>query len=53
MLCIKPCSFIPPQQIAAGTQSHDRMRLAGKGVSRLNTYGYGDHYVHFKIKVPL
>ncbi|XP_076446224.1 dnaJ homolog l(2)tid, mitochondrial-like isoform X2 [Babylonia areolata] len=39
---------IPP-----GTQSHDRQRLAGKGISRVNSYGYGDHYVHFKIKVPI
>ncbi|XP_052792102.1 protein tumorous imaginal discs, mitochondrial-like isoform X1 [Mya arenaria] len=39
--------------IPAGTQSHDRMRLSGKGISRVNTYGHGDHYVHFKIKVPL
>lgn len=39
--------------IPAGTQSHDRVKLAGKGISRVNSYGYGDHYVHFKIKVPL
>ena len=40
-------------QIPAGTQSHDRHRLAGKGISRVNSHGYGDHYVHFKIKVPV
>ncbi|KAK3604566.1 hypothetical protein CHS0354_026256 [Potamilus streckersoni] len=39
--------------IPAGSQSHDRMRLAGKGISRVNSYGYGDHYVHLKIKIPL
>ncbi|XP_025088835.1 protein tumorous imaginal discs, mitochondrial-like isoform X2 [Pomacea canaliculata] len=39
---------IPP-----GTQSHDRIRLQGKGITRVNSYGYGDHYVHIKIKVPV
>ncbi|XP_053400676.1 protein tumorous imaginal discs, mitochondrial-like [Mercenaria mercenaria] len=39
--------------IPAGTQSHDIMKLSGKGISRVNSYGYGDHYIHFKIKVPL
>ncbi|XP_013414651.1 protein tumorous imaginal discs, mitochondrial-like [Lingula anatina] len=34
------------------TSSHTKIRLAGKGISRLNSYGYGDHYVHIKIKVP-
>ncbi|KAL5012885.1 hypothetical protein ScPMuIL_011436 [Solemya velum] len=38
---------IPPS-----SQSHDRIRLAGKGISRVNSYGYGDHYVHLKIKIP-
>ncbi|KAK7496458.1 hypothetical protein BaRGS_00012380 [Batillaria attramentaria] len=39
--------------IPAGTQSHDRIRLPGKGISRVNSYGYGDHYVHIKITVPV
>ncbi|XP_071480431.1 dnaJ homolog subfamily A member 3, mitochondrial-like [Diadema antillarum] len=38
--------------IPAGTQSHARIRLPGKGISRVNGYGYGDHYVHVKIKIP-
>ncbi|XP_022100288.1 dnaJ homolog subfamily A member 3, mitochondrial-like isoform X2 [Acanthaster planci] len=38
--------------IPAGTQSHTRIRLPGKGISRVNGYGYGDHYVHIKIQVP-
>ncbi|XP_071847374.1 dnaJ homolog subfamily A member 3, mitochondrial-like isoform X1 [Apostichopus japonicus] len=38
--------------IPAGTQSHDRIRLPGKGISRINSHGYGDHYVHIKISVP-
>ncbi|ESO90596.1 hypothetical protein LOTGIDRAFT_122783 [Lottia gigantea] len=38
--------------IPSGTQSHDRVRLAGKGITRVNSYGNGDHYVHFKIKIP-
>ncbi|XP_052281507.1 protein tumorous imaginal discs, mitochondrial-like isoform X2 [Dreissena polymorpha] len=40
-------------QIPAGSQSHDRMKFQGKGISRVNSYGHGDHYIHFKIKVPL
>ncbi|XP_072040342.1 dnaJ homolog subfamily A member 3, mitochondrial-like isoform X2 [Amphiura filiformis] len=38
--------------IPSGTQSHTRFRLAGKGISRVSGYGFGDHYVHVKIKVP-
>ncbi|KAJ8028781.1 DnaJ-like subfamily A member 3, mitochondrial [Holothuria leucospilota] len=38
--------------IPSGTQSHDRIRLPGKGISRVNSSGYGDHYVHVKIQVP-
>ncbi|CAL8090870.1 unnamed protein product [Calicophoron daubneyi] len=36
---------IPP-----GSSSDDRIRLPGKGISRVNGYGYGDHYVHIRIK---
>ncbi|XP_012936716.1 dnaJ homolog subfamily A member 3, mitochondrial [Aplysia californica] len=39
--------------IPEGTSSHARIRLASKGISRVNSYGYGDHYVHVKIKVPV
>ncbi|XP_065556295.1 protein tumorous imaginal discs, mitochondrial-like isoform X2 [Artemia franciscana] len=38
--------------IPEGTQSHTRIRLNGKGIRRVNSYGYGDHYVNIKIKVP-
>ncbi|GFN81532.1 Dnaj subfamily a member 3, mitochondrial [Plakobranchus ocellatus] len=38
--------------IPAGTSSHHRIRLSGKGISRVNSYGHGDHYIHIKIKVP-
>ncbi|UJR25949.1 hypothetical protein I4U23_007297 [Adineta vaga] len=38
---------IPP-----GTQSHQRFRLAGKGIKRLQGSGRGDHYVHVKIQIP-
>ncbi|XP_071950980.1 dnaJ homolog subfamily A member 3, mitochondrial-like [Antedon mediterranea] len=38
--------------IPAGTQSHARIRLPGKGIQRVNGYGNGDHFVHVKIKVP-
>ncbi|XP_070836896.1 dnaJ heat shock protein family (Hsp40) member A3a isoform X1 [Chaetodon trifascialis] len=38
--------------IAAGIQTDQRIRLAGKGIARISGYGFGDHYVHIKIKVP-
>ncbi|XP_074603196.1 dnaJ homolog l(2)tid, mitochondrial-like isoform X2 [Brevipalpus obovatus] len=39
-------------KIPPGTSSHSRLRLVGKGLKRINSYGNGDHYVHFKIKIP-
>jgi DnaJ family protein A protein 3 len=39
-------------KIPAGTQSHQRFRLSGKGIKRVHTSGYGDHYIHIKIKIP-
>ncbi|CAF0821270.1 unnamed protein product [Brachionus calyciflorus] len=39
-------------RIPAGTQSHERFRLTGKGIKRVHTSGYGDHYVYIKIKIP-
>jgi DnaJ family protein A protein 3 len=39
-------------QIAPGTSSHTRVRLSAKGLKKMNTFGYGDHYVHLKIQVP-
>ncbi|XP_063231880.1 protein tumorous imaginal discs, mitochondrial isoform X2 [Bacillus rossius redtenbacheri] len=39
-------------QIAPGTSSHTRIRLSGKGMKQVNSYGYGDHYVNIKIEVP-
>ncbi|XP_077983594.1 dnaJ homolog subfamily A member 3, mitochondrial-like isoform X2 [Glandiceps talaboti] len=38
---------VPP-----GTQSHSRIRLDNKGIARMSGYGYGDHYIHFRIRVP-
>ncbi|XP_075942073.1 dnaJ heat shock protein family (Hsp40) member A3a isoform X2 [Anarhichas minor] len=38
--------------IAAGIQTDQRIRLSGKGIARITGYGFGDHYVHVKIKVP-
>ncbi|XP_075292303.1 dnaJ homolog subfamily A member 3, mitochondrial isoform X2 [Opisthocomus hoazin] len=38
---------IPP-----GIQPDQRIRMSGKGIPRVNSYGYGDHYIHIKIKVP-
>ncbi|XP_003790989.1 dnaJ homolog subfamily A member 3, mitochondrial isoform X1 [Otolemur garnettii] len=38
---------IPP-----GIQTDQRIRISGKGIPRINSYGYGDHYIHIKIRVP-
>ncbi|XP_076319570.1 dnaJ homolog l(2)tid, mitochondrial isoform X2 [Tachypleus tridentatus] len=39
-------------KIPPGTSSHARLRVAGKGIKKMNSYGYGDHYIHIKIKIP-
>uniref|UniRef100_A0A672G0E7 DnaJ homolog subfamily A member 3, mitochondrial-like n=1 Tax=Salarias fasciatus TaxID=181472 RepID=A0A672G0E7_SALFA len=39
-------------QIPAGCQADQVIRLQGKGIRRMNSYSYGDHYVHIKIRVP-
>ncbi|XP_057375063.1 protein tumorous imaginal discs, mitochondrial-like isoform X2 [Daphnia carinata] len=39
--------------IPKGTQSHTRIRLNGKGLRKVNSYGFGDHYIHVKIKIPI
>ncbi|XP_028310858.1 dnaJ heat shock protein family (Hsp40) member A3a isoform X2 [Gouania willdenowi] len=38
--------------IPAGTQTNHRIRLTGKGIARVSGYGFGDHYIHVKIKIP-
>ncbi|KAJ7989311.1 hypothetical protein DPEC_G00303230 [Dallia pectoralis] len=38
--------------IPAGIQTDQRILLGGKGIARVSGYGYGDHYVHVKIRVP-
>ncbi|KAF5896957.1 dnaJ subfamily A member 3, mitochondrial, partial [Clarias magur] len=38
--------------IPAGIQDDQKIRLSGKGIARVSGYGFGDHYIHFKIKVP-
>ncbi|XP_023210805.1 protein tumorous imaginal discs, mitochondrial-like isoform X1 [Centruroides sculpturatus] len=40
-------------KINPGTSSHSCIRLPGKGVKRVNSFGNGDHFVHVKIKIPL
>jgi len=32
--------------IPKGTPSHTRIRLNGKGLRKVNAYGFGDHYIH-------
>ena len=39
--------------IPKGTQSHTRIRMNGKGLRKVNGYGFGDHYIHIKIKIPV
>nr|CAB3238698.1 dnaJ homolog subfamily A member 3, mitochondrial [Phallusia mammillata] len=38
---------IPP-----GTSSHERFEFPGQGIKKVNSYGFGAHYVHVKIKLP-
>lgn len=38
--------------VPAGIQADQRIRLSGKGIARVSGYGFGDHYVHIKIRVP-
>ncbi|XP_073492692.1 dnaJ homolog subfamily A member 3, mitochondrial isoform X1 [Aquarana catesbeiana] len=38
--------------IPAGAQPDQRIRISGKGIPRVNSYGYGDHYIHIKLKIP-
>uniref|UniRef100_A0A6Q2ZM04 DnaJ homolog subfamily A member 3, mitochondrial n=1 Tax=Esox lucius TaxID=8010 RepID=A0A6Q2ZM04_ESOLU len=39
-------------QIPPGCQADQKIRLQGKGIRRMNSYSYGDHHVHIKIRVP-
>uniref|UniRef100_A0A3P8SM59 DnaJ homolog subfamily A member 3, mitochondrial n=1 Tax=Amphiprion percula TaxID=161767 RepID=A0A3P8SM59_AMPPE len=41
-------SMVIPQSC----QADQVIRLQGKGIRRMNSYSYGDHYVHIKIRVP-
>ncbi|XP_061882105.1 dnaJ homolog subfamily A member 3, mitochondrial-like isoform X2 [Entelurus aequoreus] len=38
--------------VPAGCQADEVIRLQGKGIRRINSYSYGDHYAHIKIRVP-
>ncbi|XP_056144755.1 dnaJ heat shock protein family (Hsp40) member A3a isoform X1 [Lampris incognitus] len=38
--------------IPAGIQTDQKIRLSGKGIARVSGYGFGDHYVHVKVKIP-
>lgn len=39
-------------KISPGTSSDTKIRLEGKGIKRIASYGYGDHYLTVNIKVP-
>uniref|UniRef100_A0AAV2KFF0 DnaJ homolog subfamily A member 3, mitochondrial n=1 Tax=Knipowitschia caucasica TaxID=637954 RepID=A0AAV2KFF0_KNICA len=38
--------------IPAGCQADQKIRMGGKGIARISGYGFGDHYIHVKIRVP-
>lgn len=38
--------------IIPGTSSHTSICLTGKGLKKVNSLGYGDHYVNIKIAAP-
>ncbi|XP_032397191.1 dnaJ homolog subfamily A member 3, mitochondrial isoform X1 [Etheostoma spectabile] len=44
----QPISILIP----ASCQGDQVIRLRAKGIRRMNSYSYGDHYVHIKIRVP-
>ncbi|ODM89514.1 hypothetical protein Ocin01_17166 [Orchesella cincta] len=39
-------------EIPPGTSSHTRIRVRGKGIRKVNGIGFGDHYIHLKVRVP-
>lgn len=39
-------------EIPPGSSSHTRITLSGKGIKNVNSYGQGDHIVHFRVKAP-
>jgi len=39
-------------QILPGTSSHTRMKMQGKGIKKLSSFGHGDHFIEIKIKPP-
>uniref|UniRef100_H2ZB36 Chaperone DnaJ C-terminal domain-containing protein n=1 Tax=Ciona savignyi TaxID=51511 RepID=H2ZB36_CIOSA len=38
--------------IKPGTASHERFHFPSKGIKKVNSYGFGDHYVHVRINSP-
>uniref|UniRef100_A0A8C6TC26 DnaJ homolog subfamily A member 3, mitochondrial n=1 Tax=Neogobius melanostomus TaxID=47308 RepID=A0A8C6TC26_9GOBI len=38
--------------VPAACQADQKIRLGGKGIARVSGYGFGDHIVHIKIRVP-
>lgn len=58
MSCLSPQRGCRPHlvvvavQVPAGCQGDQVIRLEGKGIRKANSYSYGDHYAHIKIRVP-
>ncbi|KAI5754521.1 hypothetical protein M8J77_009208 [Diaphorina citri] len=38
--------------IEPGSSSHTKIRLKEKGLKKMGSQGYGDHYVHLKVRMP-
>jgi molecular chaperone DnaJ len=39
-------------KIKPGTQPGEIVRLKGKGIPRLQSFGKGDHFVHLRVVIP-
>lgn len=39
-------------KVPAGTQPGEIVKLKGKGIPRLQSFGKGDHYVHLRVVIP-
>lgn len=39
-------------KITPGTQPNDVIRIRGKGIPHLQSYGHGDHMLHVRVQVP-
>lgn len=58
LLCSSPSNLnfylmvLVHSQVAPLTSSHTKICLKSKGLKLVSGYGYGDHYITIKIKMP-